>query len=548
MRLSAAERTESPEAAYLAASDPGHRRRFAQFFTPFPVADLMARWVLAGGETRRLLDPALGLGVFARAVAGRSLRPTQVVGYELDPALAARAEAVLADLPGGVSAEVRRGDFLASPWEERYDGILCNPPWSRFQDYVSRAARIREVEVGTGVRLQGQSNLHSLFLLKALSQLAPGGRAAFVVPSEFLNAGYGSAVKARLLEGGALRHAVVFDSRARLFPGAVTTACVLLLEAPGGREGADADAVVAFHRAGPEEDLEALWRDRIATPGGGPGTRREPAEAIDPGAKWRGYWDDTFPEGYGGKMVLGDWARVARGIATGCNAFFVLGEPERLAAGLPENCLLPCVARARDAEGPVFRPEDLTALRSAGRPAWLLDAEGKDHPGIKAYLERGIRDGAHLRFLTSRRSPWYALEERPPAPLWVSVFSRGGDVRPVLNLAGARNLTAFHAVYPAGPAATAAGLSQENVSLLLFAWLLTPRARSLARAQAREYGSGLEKLEPKDLAAVPVPDFARLGKAAVGRILALVAALAEGRVTEDACAAGAGEAFRGAMT
>jgi adenine-specific DNA-methyltransferase len=321
-----------------------------------------------------------------------------------------------------------------------------------------------------------------------------------------------------------LRHAVVFDSDKGVFDGAVTTACVLLLakDGKGGRGGGE----VAFHRTAGVGELSALYRASVA-PGrisragasraGDPSEAPAPtvlkAEDMDPGAKWRGYWKKTSLAGYRHMAPLGERFLVLRGIATGSNAFFVLGEAERLEAGLPEDCLLPCVAKARDAAGPLFTLRDHAALREGGRPAFLLDAEGRDHPAVKAYLEAGVRAGVDRRFLTRNRRCWYALENRPPAPLWFPVFARGIR-RPVLNRAGVRNLTAFHCVYPRPGA--------EDLIDPLFLWLLTGTGGALARDNAREYGAGLEKVEPKDLAETPGPDFARMGEEDLAALRGLV--------------------------
>lgn len=526
---------DAPEIAYVAEADPARRRRFAQFFTPFPLAAFMARWVLDGPRAESLLDPALGLGVFARAVAAASPHAHRLSGYEIDPLLADRAEAVLAGLPERLGVRVERADFLASDWEARWDGVLCNPPYLRFQEYAGRGARLKALEDRMGVRLGGLTNLHGLFLLKAVHQLAEDGRAAFILPWEFLNAGYGERIKAYLLDAGVLRHAVVFDSARGVFAGAVTTACILLL----GRDGKAGD--VAFHRAGPDGDLSALYRAHIGAKGCPPAAasragqasgsdapgpvppRIVPSADLDPSAKWKGYWQGTSQAIYRGLIPLETFATVLRGIATGCNEFFVLDEPGRLRAGLPESGLLPCVAKARDAEGPVFGASDLQAPRERGRKAWLLDAVGREgDPAVAAYLRAGLRAGAHRRFLTRHRSPWYALENRPPAPLWVSVFNRGGGLKPVLNRAGVRNLTAFHCLYPKPGA--------EPYLEALFAWLLTAAGRAGVRATAREYGAGLEKIEPKDLAGARVPDFTRLGREDLDALRELVTGLeARGR-------------------
>lgn len=500
----------APEQDFAATADPARRRSLAQFFTPFPLARFMARWVLAGDRAETLLDPALGLGVFARAAAVESEGVHQFTGHEIDPLLATRARDLLAALPERFATRVHCGDFLEADWEARYQGILANPPWLRFQDYAARESRLKALEERMGVRLGGLTNLHGLFLLKSLHQLEEGGRAAYVMPFEFLNAGYGRRIKEYLLGTGALRHTVIFDQAKDLFPGAVTTACVLLL----AKEGSGFP--VAFHRAAGGQDLDALYRAHIVGPSAVP---PKPAASLVAGTKWIGYWREASPVRYRNAVPLGRFANVLRGIATGCNAFFVLSEAARLAAGLPEESLLPCVAKSRDVPGTVFDRPRYETLRDRGRPAWLLDAAASEHPAVAAYLETGRLLGVDQRFLTRNRNPWYALENRPPAPLWMPVFHRG-DLRPVLNRAGVRNLTAFHCLYPRPGA--------ENLIDILFAWLLTSAGREAAKAEAREYGAGLGKLEPKDLAGTPVPDFTRMGEADLEGVHAWVKRLEAG--------------------
>ena len=101
-------------------------------------------------------------------------------------------------------------------------------------------------------------------------------------------------------------------------------------------------------------------------------------------------------------------------------------------------------------------------------------------------------EGVNKKYLTASRNPWYALEKRPPAPIWVSVFNRKG-LRFIRNYANVSNLTTFHCVYP-----------QKNlfsdVSIdLLFAYLLTDTARKIFEDNSREFGNGLKKFEPNDL-------------------------------------------------
>jgi adenine-specific DNA-methyltransferase len=108
-------------------------------------------------------------------------------------------------------------------------------------------------------------------------------------------------------------------------------------------------------------------------------------------------------------------------------------------------------------------------------------------------LEKGEEEGVHKKYLTSNRNPWYSLENRATAPIWVSVFNRTG-LRFIRNEAGTANLTTFHCVYPIN----SSNSSTINIDLL-FAYLLTDVAKLIFEDNSREYGNGLQKFEPNDI-------------------------------------------------
>ena len=60
-----------------------HRKKFAQFFTPFPIADLMAKWILRNNDLKTVLEPAFGLGVFSRAILNYKY-DIEIKGFEID--------------------------------------------------------------------------------------------------------------------------------------------------------------------------------------------------------------------------------------------------------------------------------------------------------------------------------------------------------------------------------------------------------------------------------------------------------------------------------
>ena len=109
---------------------------------------------------------------------------------------------------------------------------------------------------------------------------------------------------------------------------------------------------------------------------------------------------------------------------------------------------------------------------------------------MREYIELGEKLEVNTRYLTSHRTPWFIIENRPPAPILVTVFNRNG-LRFVRNEANVRNLTCFHSFY-------VNMLAMHQLELLM-AYLLTDVSREILNDNRREYGGGLKKFEPNDL-------------------------------------------------
>jgi len=79
------------------------------------------------------------------------------------------------------------------------------------------------------INLSGFTNIYTLFLLKSIYQLNKNGRAAYIIPSEFLNSDYGKYIKEYLLTSDTLRHIITFGFRQNIFDDALTTSAIILL-------------------------------------------------------------------------------------------------------------------------------------------------------------------------------------------------------------------------------------------------------------------------------------------------------------------------------
>lgn len=157
-----------------------HRKKFAQFFTPIQLASLMADWLLGNQELKTVLEPAFGLGVFTRALIDKK-SDLSIKGFDIDETILSEAKEIFSDTP---NFDLLLEDYMFNDWNNKYDGIICNPPYFKFHDYDNKTI-LNEIENRLKIKLNGFTNLYSLFLLKSIYQLNSNGRLAYIIPRSF---------------------------------------------------------------------------------------------------------------------------------------------------------------------------------------------------------------------------------------------------------------------------------------------------------------------------------------------------------------------------
>ena len=454
------------EQKYITSTSLDHRKRYAQFFTPEKIAEFMCQWVLQGKQKTRVLEPAYGLGIFSRILAQNTTLP--VDAYEIDRHI---FESAVTARPNGVN--LRNEDYFTSDWNTKYDAIVCNPPYLKFHDY-DNATYIPDVNSHLGTKLNGFTNLYTLFLLKSIAQLQEGGRLAYIIPSEFLNSDYGVEVKHALIESNTLHHIIIVDFTECAFDDALTTACILLCERTAG------SVSVRFSLVNNIERLNTCFSEYV----------EYNTSALDADIKWKSYYEEGNSCKYSHLVPFSKFAKVSRGIATGANDFFTFKPSKADDYNIPGECLMPCICKAVDAPQTFFTQNEFTKLINGDKAVYLFNGStALNNKNVLRYIHLGEETEINKRYLTASRSPWYAIENRPPAPIWVSVFNRSG-LRFIRNEANIYNLTTFHCVYPKN-----AGVDIE----VLFAYLITDVAKEIFLDNSRQYGNGLVKFEPNDL-------------------------------------------------
>jgi adenine-specific DNA-methyltransferase len=459
-------------------------RDLGQVATPRVIAQAMALWVMAS-KPDRVLDPAMGLGNLLQAC--RELNSTtSLEGVEIDPTIIVDAHRTA---PTGTRLVC--ADYLKQKTTP-FDGIIANPPYIKASRQGFTSADWEYLEDMLGINLDRLTNVYALFLLKIWHDLSPYGRAAVLVPAEFLNANYGSPIKAQLLQQIRPVATLVFDPSVTVFQNALTTTALLLLE----------------KSAPPRDVLPALRIERIEDLTSAVGafahgdhtcttqvSAMTDLSTLSPSDKWLGRILGHHTEHDSFTHKVGDFFRCSRGIATGANEYFCLRSSEIKTHDLDLSDFTPCVTKAPDVTGLIFNKSKWKQLAASDCRCWLLSPEKVD-AAMKRYLTIGEASGVASKFLPSHRSVWYLPENRAPAAAWVAVFSRD-ILKCVLNQTLTRHLTCFHGVY-AKP-----GVDADAARLVLF--LNSSLGRTAIRGSNRFYGAGLNKLEPKDVESIPCP-------------------------------------------
>ena len=481
-----------------------HRKKFAQFFTPFSIADLMAKWIAGNKNLKTVLEPAFGLGIFSRAILNYR-NGVKINGFEIDETIYKKAKLFFENTD---NVNILLQDYMYNDWKNKYDGIICNPPYFKFHDYDNKNI-LKEIEVNLKCKLNGFTNLYTLFLLKSIHQLNKNGRCAYIIPSEFLNSDYGKLVKTYLIKSQTLRHIIVIDFDENVFDDALTTASIILCANDNLTEK------VQFSNIQSLKDLSAIEHIVTNYPFSTDVNQKYRYSELNPNIKWKAYYQKQNGVKFKNLVPFSTYAKVVRGIATGANEYFTFNTSKAQKHSIDERYLLPCICSAKDAKTAFFTTKDFVELKQNDKFVFLFNAQNTTDKNVQSYIQKGETDEINKRFLTASRTPWYSLENRKPAPIWVSVFNRSG-LRFIRNETNISNLTSYHCIYP-----KQTSLFSEIDIDLLFTYLLTDTAKQIFEDNSRQYGNGLQKFEPNDLNKGMMLNLGLLDKQAQKRILNL---------------------------
>ena len=480
------------------------RKARGAFFTPPELCRYVVGWAIRSASDE-VLEPSCGEAAFLLAAGERldtlaasagEMRSgrnsiespgTELHGIELHRDSARQAEALVR--AAGHQAHVIAGDFFLIPPVARYDAVIGNPPYIRYQDFAGESrARSREAALRAGVALTRLASSWAAFTVHSALFLKPGGRLGLVLPAELLSVNYAAEVRRFLMQRFARVRLVLFTER--VFPGVQEE--VVLLLADGYGQGpashcelqqlptaADLAGAAPLIRTWKPDPVEGKWTSSLLST-----AAREAHLTLQRSGQF---------------TTLQSWGETTLGMVTGNNKYFALPADRAAELGLRSDELVSVSPPgSRHLRGLAFTAAAHQQLARTGSSTLLFRPAGQPSPAAKRYIRAGEQLGVHTAYKSRVRSPWWRVPLVPPADVLVT-YMNADSPRLCANHARTHHLNSVHGVY-LRPELRGLGIDLLPLGTLTSMTLLG------AETVGRAYGGGMLKLEPKEADRLPVPE------------------------------------------
>lgn len=409
------------------------------YYTPYELASLIVKTVNPHQNLRfkTILEPSCGDGIFIDAIKNAcNFTDCSIDAVEIEPA---EAEKARKKSEGYKNINVITDDFFTfyeTHKEERYDLIIGNPPYIRYQFLTPEQREIQTaILTSNGMKSNKLINAWVAFLVACIEMLSNNGTIAFIIPAELLQVAFAEDLRRFIVKELGKTTIITFE---KLVFDVEQEVIVFVGEKTQQRKGL---------RIRQLSDLSDWNKVCYAEDDFIPTTNHED--------KWTKFFVSneeiqllerlkTNPS----FAPLSSFGIVNVGITTGDNNFFSIEEALEKEYDLERYCR-PLIGRSSHAHGVFFTEDDWRKNRDSGKKASLLDLNGYNYEDLNAGVKRYIKYGESLEinkgYKTGIREEWYKIPS-----IWVpdAFFLRRNNLYPklVINNCDAVSTDTMHRI------------------------------------------------------------------------------------------------------
>ena len=469
---------------YINLVDPNYLKSNGQYFTPIKISKWMYRWVNFV-KPKTILDPAVGFGSLLIKFLGNKNKITSV---EKDKTIYKKIKRYF---PKRI--KVFNTDFFNLDKSYKFDGIISNPPYIRFQKRKLNKSIFTRYDKITNLKLSRLSNIYILFCIDLIERLKKNGRAAIIIPNEWMNANFGESFKKYLYKKLSLKKIIYISHNSLVFEKNLSTASILLFD-----NNSVSNSFLDLVYVKNSEEFFNINPNSLNKDGKHWKIFRKDWEQLINIKKWDSIFDIKSNRSKNKFIKLGDIVTSKRGIATGANNFFLHNYSFIKKNNLNLKNYKNCIGKAPYVPSLIFKNDDFNNLKSEDKNIYLFDPIHKLSLEEKEFIKKGEDQKINKLYLTSKRKIWFQQEQRKSSPIWIPVFNRK-NIKFILNETNCLVLTSFHNIYPS------VFLNKDEITALVGLLNLNDM-KEYIMSQKRVYGGGLIKIEPKDILDIEAPD------------------------------------------
>lgn len=462
------------------------------FYTERYIASFLVKWVSIS-KPSSILEPSCGDGVFLAEIDEQKITTIKrVTAFEIN-----EVEAEKATHRTKLQVDVLKTDFLRwyllkGRYEERFDAIVGNPPFIRYQ-YLPDEQQLLAKEIFRHLKLPFTKHTNEWvpFVIASINLLRPGGRLAMVIPSEIFHIPHAQSLRHYLAEQ--CSKILILDPAEIWFTDTLQGTVLLLAEKKKDiSERGNGVAVIRItNRQMLSADPEYYFQRAVYTNG----------TTIE------GKWMPVFLTPSERALIdhlrtrneikrFSEIASVDVGIVTGANKFFLVPESivERFAL---QQWAHPMFGRSYHVKGIIYSKEDHQANKESGLPTtflWFQEKHMKELPAnVKQYLDTGLNQNIQMRYKCRSRPVWYTVPSVYATPL--GMLKRADNYpRLILNNANAYTTDTAYRIKP---------IMVETEALVL--GFINSLTCLTAEIEGRHYGGGVLELVPSEIERLLIP-------------------------------------------